>query len=252
MKKNFTLIRKSLALVILLNVIGAMIEPVIAQTPNRRIHVRCSGHGNGKVPDGTMVFVYPVDPAGNPTLGCICVANSCQIPVGVIEVAVDKSSVTVNGLDSSATYKAGFGYSCSNAGGGPCFPPNQQQPQNTCIVSVSASDVTFTTNENGAFQIFTIYYPNCPGNRIGENDLHSDELLISPNPALNIITVDNGESAIKEIEIYNALGVKVISFSASIIVETSIGLDVTILSRGIYFVKVKGEYGERIGKFVKE
>jgi hypothetical protein len=74
---------------------------------------------------------------------------------------------------------------------------------------------------------------------------------LSPNPATDQLKIDNGELKIDRIEIYNVLGEKRLTLSPSPNGE-GLRVDVSSLASGIYFIKVKGEKEERIGKFVKQ
>ena len=77
------------------------------------------------------------------------------------------------------------------------------------------------------------------------------DLSLSPNPATNQLTIDNGKLIIERIEIYNVLGEKVFEKRLS----SDIGrptISVADFPSGIYFVKVKGEKEERVAKFVKQ
>ncbi len=73
---------------------------------------------------------------------------------------------------------------------------------------------------------------------------------LSPNPATNQLTIDNGELKIKEVEIYNSLGEKCLTPTLS--KGEGVRIDVSSLPAGIYFLKVRGEKEERIAKFVKQ
>jgi hypothetical protein len=90
----------------------------------------------------------------------------------------------------------------------------------------------------------------------GNNELTNILLPVSlsPNPATNQLTIDNGEWKIESVEVYDVMGESVIvslTPSPSSSGEGSVRLDVSSLASGIYFVKVKGDKEERMGKFVK-
>ena len=82
-----------------------------------------------------------------------------------------------------------------------------------------------------------------------------EEFFISPNPAANEIRVESrslyNRDKITSIEIYNTLGEKVYTKAGTShsTVET---INITALSSGIYFVRVRTSYGIRAAKFIKE
>ncbi|HLG33522.1 MAG TPA: T9SS type A sorting domain-containing protein [Bacteroidia bacterium] len=78
-----------------------------------------------------------------------------------------------------------------------------------------------------------------------------NSLYIFPNPATNQLAICNGQYAIESVEIYNVLGEKVWS-NAEIFQSNVETINVSALSSGIYFVKVRGEKGGRVAKFVKQ
>jgi PKD repeat protein len=84
---------------------------------------------------------------------------------------------------------------------------------------------------------------------------------VYPNPAKNELAISNGQNAINAVGIYDVYGKLcqslVVSGQSSSAQQLSPinyqqTIDVSKLSPGIYFVKVKGENEERIAKFVKE
>lgn len=86
----------------------------------------------------------------------------------------------------------------------------------------------------------------------GIDELQNESpLLLYPNPAANQFTIYNLQFTIKELEIFNSLGEKVLQSKISNL-KSQISLDVSQLLSGIYFVKVQAGKDEWIGKFVKE
>jgi len=77
-------------------------------------------------------------------------------------------------------------------------------------------------------------------------------ISLSPNPATNEITIHSGTFNVQRIEIINVLGERVYDQQLSTLNFELQTVDVSQLPSGIYFVKVKGEAGERVAKFVKE
>ena len=86
-------------------------------------------------------------------------------------------------------------------------------------------------------------------NSVIEND-NGGTFSLSPNPATNQLTIDNGELQIETVEVYDVLGQ--LQHSTFDIQHSSFTLDVSSLSPGIYFVKIKTNEGEKAAKFVKE
>jgi Zn-dependent metalloprotease len=83
------------------------------------------------------------------------------------------------------------------------------------------------------------------------DDFISNDLIISPNPAGDYITISVGainptlKRGVDDVYIYNTLGEKVISVGAENILPVQI--NISALPKGMYFVKV----GDRTAKFVK-
>jgi Secretion system C-terminal sorting domain len=75
----------------------------------------------------------------------------------------------------------------------------------------------------------------------------SENLKISPNPVNDIFTVSYSES-LKSIDVYNAIGQKIITKKVS---EKETKIDLTTYNSGIYFVKVFTETGNKTIKIIK-
>jgi hypothetical protein len=73
-------------------------------------------------------------------------------------------------------------------------------------------------------------------------------LNISPNPATTEIRIEKANGRIESIEIYDVLG----QLQTSNLKPQTNKVDVSSLSPGIYFVKMKSKEGERVAKFVKQ
>jgi hypothetical protein len=85
----------------------------------------------------------------------------------------------------------------------------------------------------------------------GANELPKN--FISNSLTNSILTIEKVNFVIREIEIYNMLGKKCLSQSPSTSHEIfSASINVSELSSGIYFIKVKGEDSEYVAKFVKQ
>lgn len=87
---------------------------------------------------------------------------------------------------------------------------------------------------------------------IPEQNISISTIIIQPNPASGELRIKNAELKIENIEIYNVLGKKIFNRQPEANSQKLITIDVSSLPSGLYFVKVKGEKTERVGKFVKE
>lgn len=86
---------------------------------------------------------------------------------------------------------------------------------------------------------------------INENEQHTNEILISPNPADNQISVswNNFESTI--LSVYNILGELFISKDVNQI--TNITINISELTPGVYFIYLKNKKGlSEVNRFVKK
>jgi len=86
----------------------------------------------------------------------------------------------------------------------------------------------------------------------GNISTENNSVLLSPNPATNQLTISSRQWAIKEIEIYDVMGEKQIALPLNPLKGTSVSIDVSGLSAGIYFVRVSGAKARSVVKFVKE
>ncbi|HLG35114.1 MAG TPA: T9SS type A sorting domain-containing protein, partial [Bacteroidia bacterium] len=89
------------------------------------------------------------------------------------------------------------------------------------------------------------------GVSVGEINSATGTMILSPNPASAQLIIDNGQLKINAIEIYDMLGQRVY-MSQQATNSKCQTVDVSGLSPGIYFVKVKGEKSEQVMKFVKQ
>jgi len=76
------------------------------------------------------------------------------------------------------------------------------------------------------------------------------DIKVYPNPTTGQLTIDNGQLTIKSVEIYDVVGRKLFEQKENLTVLQS--YDLTVLSAGIYFVKIKTDLGEVVKKVVKE
>lgn len=109
-------------------------------------------------------------------------------------------------------------------------------------------------NSNPEVQIFG--GPNCDLpleiNTNSTNDFDLKKMVILyPNPATNAININCASGvSLKSIAIYNPLGQLVKTLTASEI-NTSLGIDVSALKTGTYFMEINHTEGKKIKKFVK-
>ncbi|WP_299111021.1 Calx-beta domain-containing protein [uncultured Winogradskyella sp.] len=80
------------------------------------------------------------------------------------------------------------------------------------------------------------------------NDLNFSDLTVFPNPVKDVLLISNS-SNITSVEITSVLGKQIVSTSVEAL-HTE--MDLSELSNGVYFVKIKGDEGERIVKIIKE
>jgi len=81
----------------------------------------------------------------------------------------------------------------------------------------------------------------------------NDQVIsVYPNPVKDKFTIYDLRSTIDRIEIYNPLGQLVQHSPLFWRVAGSEAVDVSMLSPGIYFVRLVGEREQWVGKFIKE
>jgi len=114
------------------------------------------------------------------------------------------------------------------------------------ISSGSGGTTPTTITGGGGGAVFTY----CTS--VGVNEINAEENTISlfPNPATNEIEIKESGIRIDAVEIYDVLGRRCLTPALS--KGEGVRVDVSSLSAGIYFVKVRSEKAERVMKFVKE
>ena len=80
------------------------------------------------------------------------------------------------------------------------------------------------------------------------NDLNFNDLTVFPNPVKDVLLISNS-SNITSVEITSVLGKQIVS---TLVEALHTEMDLSELSNGVYFVKIKGDEGERIVKIIKE
>jgi hypothetical protein len=93
------------------------------------------------------------------------------------------------------------------------------------------------SGENG----FTLVRDN---SLLGSSDVESENFNLYPNPAKNNLTVNSKNEPLKQIEVFNVLGQRIISlnFSSSL----SENIDVSSLNTGMYLVKINSLTTKRL------
>jgi hypothetical protein len=88
----------------------------------------------------------------------------------------------------------------------------------------------------------------------GAHELLPDNnyLLISPNPTTNQLTIENGKWKMENVEVFDVIGKRMIALPLNPLKGTFAEINVSGLSAGIYFVRVKTEKGVANKKFVKQ
>ncbi len=122
-----------------------------------------------------------------------------------------------------------------------------------CLASTSDGGYALFGNTWSYGAGFSDYYfvkTNSAGVTANINDLAKNEFSIFPNPTTGKFKIDNGELNIKNIYIYNLLGEKVFVQESETV--NPIELDVTSLTRGIYFMQLQESNNSSVRKFVKQ
>jgi hypothetical protein len=113
---------------------------------------------------------------------------------------------------------------------------------NTAIDNTtSLSTTTFTSNVRLTFNIGTEVI-----------DIIPRELNLFPNPATNQLTIYNLPAATNELCIYDLTGRKILTCSNWNKTDAIVETDISDLSPGIYFVKIKTHFGEQVSRFIKQ
>ena len=77
--------------------------------------------------------------------------------------------------------------------------------------------------------------------------ISQNEIVISPNPATNEIVVSlKNDGIIKEVNIYNQVGQKIIHSNMM-----SSAIDISMIDKGIYIIEVKARNSNYKDKFIK-
>ena len=106
---------------------------------------------------------------------------------------------------------------------------------------VNGISVRYTTEEDsGQFKGFLLKYnPQWHKASIPEI-LNKVEITIYPNPCSQTLHIDNTQTEIKDISIYDVMGREIKKYSIN---TTKSTLDVSNLQSGMYFLKITTEHG---------
>ena len=86
---------------------------------------------------------------------------------------------------------------------------------------------------------------------INEIESYKNKISLMPNPARDELRIMSDELRIKNIEVCDVLN-NVLFVEGAEAIEKSIKINVSNFAKGVYFVKVFGDKGIAIKKFVKE
>ncbi len=106
-------------------------------------------------------------------------------------------------------------------------------------------DVT-KTGEGSNATIVKIKFASGDNTGINETVL-SNNVNIYPNPVKDELKIENGEVRIKEVEIFDVYGKKLSTFNSQLST-----INVSVLAKGIYFVKIETDKGIVTKKLIKE
>jgi len=100
-------------------------------------------------------------------------------------------------------------------------------------------DVIASTNDG------IVWYKN--ENFLGVNDVSTSEIILAPNPTSGVVTLQGQDLLIKSITVYDVLGQLVLTQN-----NNKKNVDLSLLSSGIYLIKIETEQGVEVKKIVKE
>ena len=88
--------------------------------------------------------------------------------------------------------------------------------------------------------------------QISNENYLSNNIQIYPNPTTDELKIENGKLKIENVAVYNVIGEPVLSFSCRRRSLEDEAINVSSLTPGIYFIRIKTENGIVISKFVKQ
>jgi len=102
---------------------------------------------------------------------------------------------------------------------------------------------------------FAYYYVDdvslvkCSNEGVDELGISNEELGIYPNPTTGVFTIHSKFSKIKEVRVYNVLGSEILKQVQN---DQSTTIDISTVSKGIYFAEIQTDMGVVRKKIVKE
>ena len=120
---------------------------------------------------------------------------------------------------------------------------------NNPSININVSKVNPNTDPIDSLQTLFNTTVTCLSKVRNPIDYVLQSVSIYPNPTAGNIIVSSNVGTIREIKIINILGMNVLNFTN--INNNSIQLDVTTLPQGIYYARVKTNFGQKNIKFIK-
>jgi hypothetical protein len=120
------------------------------------------------------------------------------------------------------------------------------------VAGASASNDGEVSGNHGFFDMWIVKLSPAPLSVKNNAQPFSNEISLYPNPVEKELRIRNTKLIIKNIEIYNVLGVKVYSQSEIINPKSEIKIDVSTFTPGVYFVQLSDGTQRFVSKFVKE
>jgi hypothetical protein len=108
-----------------------------------------------------------------------------------------------------------------------------------CVTNISPEPLEFSSNT--LIESNKPIWGTCPS--LGIDDLNQLDISIYPNPVKNMLTIDG--RVVKDIIIYSVLGKVVLKMS------NQNSIDVSSLSKGVYFIKVSDGVNSSTKQFIK-
>ena len=87
---------------------------------------------------------------------------------------------------------------------------------------------------------------------VGIDESKFENINIYPNPTTGMLTIENGELRIENVEIFDIYGRKLYLSTRPLIHSSTVNVDISHLSAGVYFLKINTETGQVIKKVLKE
>ena len=130
---------------------------------------------------------------------------------------------------------------------------NQWYNQDGMMANETNQELILT--ENGTYYVI-VTQNNCPSNpsnsilvdNVSVQDYEQNQLLISPNPFTNLLTIQNLSSETYQYTMYNSIGQIVLKGT----LETEVNLNTSNLPKGLYIIQFVNNLGEIYYKLVKQ